>query len=207
MYRAMAGLDTYEDGVGYKHIKIMPHPGGGFTNATASLQTYYGKLSSGWKIENGNLLLDVEIPVNTTATVYVPAANADSVTESGNAVSSIKDIKLTGSENGYAVLQLGSGNYHFKTPTEIGKTAAVLLIDFPGKYKMQGLPFEFIDISVKNDKLFMQAGNNSSELEPGESEDQFKSNDTIITFFRDQQKKVVSLKYDSGLIVYEGVKQ
>ena len=53
MYRVMTGLDTYADQPGYKHIRIMPHPGGGFTNATASLETYYGKASSGWEVKDG----------------------------------------------------------------------------------------------------------------------------------------------------------
>jgi alpha-L-rhamnosidase len=113
MYRQMVGLDTYEDGVGYKHIKVKPHIGGGFTNAAASLQTYYGTLSSGWKIENGKILMEVEIPVNTTATVYVPAANAGLITENDRPLVSATDIKMDGSEDGYVVLQLGSGKYHF----------------------------------------------------------------------------------------------
>lgn len=115
MYRKLVGLDTYEDGVGYKHIKIMPHIGGGFTNAAASLQTYYGTVSSGWKIENDKLLMDIEIPANTTATVYVPAASASAITESGKAVSTLADEKVSGMEEGYVVLQLGSGSYHFAT--------------------------------------------------------------------------------------------
>jgi alpha-L-rhamnosidase len=115
MYRKMVGLDTYEDGPGYKHIKIQPHIGGGFTNATASLQTYYGKLSNSWKVENDRILMDVEIPANTTATVYIPAANADAVTESGKPLSSLSDIKIAGSKDGYVALQLGSGIYHFET--------------------------------------------------------------------------------------------
>ena len=109
MYRVMVGLDTYEDGVGYKHIKIQPHIGGGFTNASASLQTYYGKLSSGWKVEADKVLMDVEIPANTTATVFVPAKNASSVSESGGLVIG-NDSKI---ENGYIVLIVGSGTYHF----------------------------------------------------------------------------------------------
>ena len=115
MYRILVGLDTYEDGVGYKHIKIMPHIGGGFTNAAASLQTYYGTVSSGWKIENDKLLMDIEIPANATATVYVPAANAGTITESGKEVSTLTDVKVSGTEDGYVVLQLGSGVYHFAT--------------------------------------------------------------------------------------------
>ncbi len=113
MYRSMAGLDTYEDGPGYKHIQVKPHIGGGFTNASASLQTYYGNLSSGWQVQNDKTLLTIEIPANTTATVYVPAANAEAVTESNVALNSSKDIKITGTEDGYVVVQLGSGKYNF----------------------------------------------------------------------------------------------
>jgi alpha-L-rhamnosidase len=120
MYRSMAGLDTYEDGPGYKNIKIQPHIGGNFTNVSASLDTYYGKLANSWKVvpgspgtENTSLEMDVEIPANTTATVYVPAKNAESITESGKPISSVKDISVTGKEEGYVVLTMGSGKYHF----------------------------------------------------------------------------------------------
>jgi alpha-L-rhamnosidase len=92
---------------------VKPHIGGGFTNAAASLQTYYGTLSSGWKIENGKTLMEVEIPANTTATVFVPAANAGLITESDLPLVSSTDIKIRGSEDGYVVLQLGSGKYRF----------------------------------------------------------------------------------------------
>ncbi|HUZ57248.1 MAG TPA: family 78 glycoside hydrolase catalytic domain [Hanamia sp.] len=113
MYRKMVGIDTYEDGVGYKHIKIKPHIGGDFTFASASLDTYYGKVSNSWKIENGNLLMDVEIPANTTATVFVPAVNADAIKESSKVLSQVNDIKVKDTEDGYVVMELGSGIYHF----------------------------------------------------------------------------------------------
>jgi alpha-L-rhamnosidase len=113
MYRAVAGIDTYADAPGYKHIKIMPHVGGNLTYVNADLKTYYGTVSSHWKIENGKLQLDVEIPANTTATVYVPAKSADEITEGGNALSSLRDIKIAGTEKGYVVLDIGSGKYHF----------------------------------------------------------------------------------------------
>ncbi|PWU00982.1 MAG: alpha-L-rhamnosidase, partial [Bacteroidetes bacterium] len=114
MYRVMVGLDTYEDGPGYKHIRIKPHIGGDFTNASASLLTYYGKLSSGWKVENGKTTMDVEIPANTTATVYLPAKNAADVLEAGRPISGAADIKMSNNEEGYVVVELGSGQYHFE---------------------------------------------------------------------------------------------
>ena len=114
MYRVMVGLDTYPDGVGYKHIRIMPHPGGGFTEAKASLKTYYGLVSAGWKTEAGKFVLDVEVPANTHATISIPAASVDQVSESGNKASGNKDIQYTGQDNGYAAFELGSGKYHFE---------------------------------------------------------------------------------------------
>lgn len=113
MYRVMVGLDTYEDGTGYKHSKIQPHIGGGFTNAAASLQTYYGKLSNSWKVSGDQLMMEIEVPANTTATVFVPAKNANDITESGIAISQSKDIKLIETKEGSVKLSLGSGKYQF----------------------------------------------------------------------------------------------
>ncbi len=112
MYRKMVGIDTYDDGVGYKHIKIQPHIGGGFTKASASLKTYYGTLSNAWSAADNETDMDVEIPANTKATVYIPATDANAVTESGKSLFD-DNIKVTATEDGYVVMELGSGKYHF----------------------------------------------------------------------------------------------
>ena len=114
MYRVVAGLDTDESAPGYRLIKIKPTIGGGLTNAAATLQTYYGKTSSAWKIENDKTILDIEIPANTRATVYLPAANADKVKEGGASISSSKDVITEGASNGNVVVTIGSGTYHFE---------------------------------------------------------------------------------------------
>ncbi|MBN1789074.1 MAG: family 78 glycoside hydrolase catalytic domain [Bacteroidales bacterium] len=113
MYRVMAGVDTYEDGVGYKHSRIMPHIGGGFNSAAASLDTYYGKLSSSWKVEGEKLTLDIEVPVNTTATVFVPSEELSKVTEGGKPLPDVKDIQVVEARDGWVVLKVGSGRYRF----------------------------------------------------------------------------------------------
>jgi alpha-L-rhamnosidase len=113
LYRDMAGLDTDEESAGYKHVKIMPHTGGGFTAAAASLETYYGKLSSGWTVEKNKTVYTIEIPANTDATICLPAANTGMVSESGKPVTEIPQIKITSSANGLVILELGSGTYHF----------------------------------------------------------------------------------------------
>ncbi len=113
IYRVVAGLDTDEDMPGYKKIKIKPHIGGKLTHAAATLSTYYGKLHSGWKLEAGKLILEVEVPANTTATVYIPAADISSVTENGVALNNLKDIKVVGTDKEYVQVTIGSGSYRF----------------------------------------------------------------------------------------------
>jgi len=111
MYRVMAGLDADEPG--YKSLLIKPHPGGGFAEASATLQTLYGTASSKWQRDEKTLTLDVEIPPNTTATILVPSSDAATITEGGKPLPSLPEIKITGTENGYVVLKTGSGKYSF----------------------------------------------------------------------------------------------
>ena len=113
MYRVIAGLDTYEDGAGYKHIKIQPHPGGNLTSAAATLQTNYGTAGINWVIKGSELTLDVEIPANTHADIFIPASTADAITESGKPISQQKEIQVTGKEDQYVVVKTGGGKYHF----------------------------------------------------------------------------------------------
>ena len=114
MYRVMAGLDTDEDGVGYKHIKIKPHIGGNIKEANATLQTYYGKVVSGWKIDNDIVRMSVDIPFNTTATICIPANAVDAITENGKKPGAVTGITVKGIKDGYVELQAGSGNYEFE---------------------------------------------------------------------------------------------
>jgi alpha-L-rhamnosidase len=82
----------------------------------ADLETYYGRIASHWKHEGGHLILDVTIPINTTATVYIPAPEAGetTITEGDRPLSAHPEIRLIGRGNGYAIVEIGSGNYHFQ---------------------------------------------------------------------------------------------
>jgi alpha-L-rhamnosidase len=114
MYRVIAGIDTKTDTPGYKSIVVKPTPGGKLTSASADYETLYGKVSSHWKIDNGTTTLDVEVPANTTATIYVPSADGGSaLTEDGKPVPSR-------AEPGYQVVDVGSGTYHFSTTATPG---------------------------------------------------------------------------------------
>jgi alpha-L-rhamnosidase len=209
MYRSMVGLDTYEDGVGYRHIKVKPHIGGGFTNASATLQTYYGRLSSGWKVEKNKILMNVEIPANAKATVYVPAAGANAVTENEGALAAAKGLQVMGAEDGYVVLQLGSGIYHFSAAKPEDSNSVTDLKEYVGKYKVEEGMVKMIDVKMQNGKLMVVVFNNNGELEPVRNEkDKFTSPDGSATqFIRDAQGRVAKVKMGALGMTFEGVKQ
>lgn len=70
LYRVVAGIDAVEPG--YRKIIIRPHVGGGLSWVKAEYECPFGKIVSEWKVKDGRVVMKVEIPVGTTATVYVP---------------------------------------------------------------------------------------------------------------------------------------
>jgi alpha-L-rhamnosidase len=115
MYRVIAGIDTREEGVGYKEIIIKPVIGGGLTFANADYETCYGKVSSHWKITGQTLSLDVEIPANTSASIYIPSNGKTMLTESSKSITGRKDLESAGEIEGYKIVKVNSGTYHFAT--------------------------------------------------------------------------------------------
>ncbi|HEY0654960.1 MAG TPA: glycoside hydrolase family 78 protein [Chryseosolibacter sp.] len=113
MYRVVAGIDTDPSAPGYKSIRIKPHLGGKLTNASAQYETRYGLVKSSWKVSNGKLTFDVEVPANTKAVVYIPTAKDKSITEGAKALSASKEITVRGVEENYTVVEVGSGKYQF----------------------------------------------------------------------------------------------
>jgi len=112
LYTYVAGIQIDEKSPGYKHFLLAPHPGGGLTNANATFKSIHGEIKSAWKIENGNMVYEVKVPANTTATVTLPSASLDKVTVNA---ASLKDDKAKSAQQaGKAVtLKLGSGDYKF----------------------------------------------------------------------------------------------
>lgn len=115
LYTTIAGISYTADAPGYKKIIINPHVGGELTYAKAEYQSVYGKITSHWQINDANFILNVNIPVNTTAEVHIPSESLDLITENGKAINTIKDIKFIEFENKQAVYLIGSGEYVFKT--------------------------------------------------------------------------------------------
>ena len=80
----------------------------------ASYNSIRGKIVSDWKRDGRKFTLQVTIPANTTATVFIPAKSAGDVTEGGKAIPQITGVKFLREENGRAIFEITSGSYGFE---------------------------------------------------------------------------------------------
>ena len=108
VYRYAAGIDTSVSRPGFKEIVIHPHLDSKMSSARAAYDSVYGKIVSDWKgTPSGPFSLNVTIPPNTLASVFLPAIGDSRVTESGNPIK-------TRPEGGALVVRIGSGTYNFE---------------------------------------------------------------------------------------------
>jgi alpha-L-rhamnosidase len=108
VYRYAAGIDTTPDSPGFKEIVIHPHLDSRMTSARAEYDSIYGKIVSDWKgTSAGPFSLQVTIPANTSAKVFLPVVAGAHITEGGNPVEAKKD-------HGSYLVGVGSGSYTFE---------------------------------------------------------------------------------------------
>ena len=134
MYQGLAGIRPDESGPGFKKIIIKPAIVGdppslgssgaaGLTWVKCSYDSIHGRIVSNWKRESARLTMEVTIPINTSATVYVPVASkpgehgpakdAAGVTESGKPAAKSNGVRFLRMEDGAAVYDVRSGRYTF----------------------------------------------------------------------------------------------
>ena len=73
-YRRLAGVRIDEEAPGYKHFFVEPQPVKGLERVSYSQFTPYGKMSVDVKNKDGQLVVEVKVPVGTTATVLLPGS-------------------------------------------------------------------------------------------------------------------------------------
>jgi len=130
MFGNLGGIQALQPG--YKTSRIAPLVGyGGLTNASCFQQTPFGRLATAWNISSGTSVLTVEIPVNTTATVQVPAKSGTTVYEGAVAAETAPGVQYLGTTNGAAVFAVGSGTYVFTSTLALN--APIILGAIPGR--------------------------------------------------------------------------
>jgi hypothetical protein len=113
--QGIGGIRTDESHPGFAHFLIRPGVVGDLKFARTKYKSIRGDIVSNWQREGDKLHLDISIPANTTATVFVPAKAADGVTESGKPAAEAEGVKFLRLEKGLAVYEAGSGTYRFQS--------------------------------------------------------------------------------------------
>lgn len=90
MYKKLAGINIVEPG--YKKFYVKPMFIKGITQVEASYESVYGTIKSAWSCEDKKITVDVTVPANTTAEIYLPEKED--------------------------VITVGSGVYHYEYATE-----------------------------------------------------------------------------------------
>ena len=111
IFTTIAGIDT--DGPAFKKIIIHPQPGGGLTYAKASYDSIRGKISTSWRIEGEDYKLEVSIPANTTAIIYIPTKSQANIMEGSQPAQKSPHLRFLRLEKNEAVFEAGSGTYEF----------------------------------------------------------------------------------------------
>jgi alpha-L-rhamnosidase len=109
LFTAVGGIDT--DGPGFDKIIIRPRPGPGITEAKTSYESIHGPITTAWNVSGGEFHLDLTIPANTTATVYIPNPDAKAVRPGITT-----GVSFLRSDPDASVWRVDSGSYTFSAP-------------------------------------------------------------------------------------------
>ena len=113
-FEDIGGIRADDDAVGFNRITIRPNVVGGLTHAEAKYNSIRGPIACRWRVESDRLQMDVTVPPNTVAAVYVPATDPASVLESGKKASESPGVRVLASPAGTAVFRVGGGRYQFE---------------------------------------------------------------------------------------------
>ena len=122
-YEALAGINADQAGPGYRRVIIKPHVVGDLTHVSAMVRTVRGVVSSSWTKGKESVILNITIPVNSEAQVYVPKAGLSAKTvaecgtvvwQNGSYVPGVAGITSATDEKEYVKFSVGSGSYSFE---------------------------------------------------------------------------------------------
>lgn len=114
-YTGVAGIRQMENSVAFKHLLIVPQLTNEISEQNTQFNSPYGKVLVSWiRNDNSELMLEIEIPVNTKADVILPVSENEIVYESEKLLTSNKYVKVVEKSNENLQLSIASGKYIFK---------------------------------------------------------------------------------------------
>ncbi len=112
-YKSLLGINGTAPG--FRTFEIKPQPAGDLTWAKGHYDAVVGRISSDWKIVGTKFLLNISVPANTQAKIFVPSLPNQTVLENGLPAANSSALKFMEFRDGYAIFEAGSGNYSFES--------------------------------------------------------------------------------------------
>jgi alpha-L-rhamnosidase len=112
LFNNLVGISPAEDGPGFRKFVIKPDFMNDLTWVKGSFTSISGDVKVAWKRIAGHLELDVAVPENTRAMLYLPVSDPVAVLENNKpaSLSLARTFKRGHNQSGFS---LGSGKYHF----------------------------------------------------------------------------------------------
>lgn len=114
LFNYMAGIQAA--GPGFDQIIIRPELGDySVREVQATYESMNGTISSAWQITADTFSLEVEIPVNSSAQIYIPVRKGTNVREGGEFPDGFTSTLRTIHGKTFNVYSVGSGHYTFQS--------------------------------------------------------------------------------------------
>jgi len=111
LYQSLAGIVSDDKNPGFKHFFIQPEIVGDLTFVKSSYKSIYGLIVSEWEKKDKKLVLTVQIPTNTTATIKLPVGQDDVVKINGKSLQQLRLTSYFDKKIKKSIFTLGSGRY------------------------------------------------------------------------------------------------
>ncbi len=118
LYRYVAGIDLdpdEPDAAGYKHILLRPHPNRRIGWVKTTFASISGTIHFSWSWQDSQFQVEVNIPANTTARLWLPTTDPKTVREGMRSLDEVEGIVVEQLAPNLIYLHLASGEYHFTT--------------------------------------------------------------------------------------------
>lgn len=112
-FRWLGGIQAADDAVGFDRILIRPQLVPGLEWVKSSHRSIRGPIESNWSVKDAATEFEIVIPPGTTATIDLPAAAGDVVTESGHPLAEAPGVTALPPGPSVHRMKVGGGRYRF----------------------------------------------------------------------------------------------
>lgn len=113
-YNWVGGIQPDPEAMGFDKIVLRPQPLKEVEWVRCSYDSMRGRIVSNWRREGHRLEVEIRVPVNATALVWLPATQPGQITEGGQPVSESAGVRFVRADPGGLVYEVGSGRYEFE---------------------------------------------------------------------------------------------